>query len=73
MQFSNRLFSYFGRIRILNATLFQVPNALENVYLGSGGCAQTAGIKIQLEYDLYSGEFQLDQEKIMTKLLVQSV
>ncbi|PEK31403.1 IS4 family transposase, partial [Bacillus pseudomycoides] len=56
-QFSNHLFSYFGRIRILDATLFQVPNALENVYPGSGGCAQTAGIKIQLEYDLHSGEF----------------
>ncbi len=24
---------------------------------GSGGCAQTAGIKIQLEYDLHSGQF----------------
>lgn len=42
MQFSNRLFSYFGRIRILDATVFQVPNALEDVYPGSGGCAQTA-------------------------------
>ncbi len=47
-QISNQLFSYFGRIRILDATVFQVPNALENVYPGSGGCAQTAGIKIQL-------------------------
>ncbi len=45
-QFSNRLFSYFGRIRILDATVFQVPNALEGVYPSSGGCAQTAGIKI---------------------------
>ncbi|AAS41550.1 IS231-related transposase [Bacillus cereus ATCC 10987] len=34
-----------------------MPSALENVYPGSGGCAQTAGIKIQLEYDLHSGEF----------------
>ncbi|WHY27031.1 IS4 family transposase [Bacillus wiedmannii] len=54
---SNHLFSYFKRIRILDATVFQVPSALENVYPGSGGCAQTAGIKIQLEYDLHSGEF----------------
>ncbi|MET3202624.1 UNVERIFIED_ORG: hypothetical protein ABID75_005610 [Bacillus proteolyticus] len=46
-QFSNHLFSYFGRIPILDATLFQVPNALENAYPGSGECAQTAGIKIQ--------------------------
>jgi len=57
IQISNHLFSYFGRIRILDATVFQVPNALENVSPGSGGCAQTAGIKIQLEYDLHSGKF----------------
>ncbi len=56
-QISNQLFSYFKRIRILDATVFQVPNALENIYPGSGGCAQKAGIKIQLEYDLHSGQF----------------
>ncbi|MCU4837017.1 IS4 family transposase [Bacillus cereus] len=56
-QISNHLFSYFQRIRILDATVFQVPNALQRVYPGSGGCAQTAGIKIQLEYDLHSGQF----------------
>ncbi len=32
---SNHLFSYFKRIRILDATVFQVPSALENVYPGS--------------------------------------
>ncbi|HDR8072543.1 TPA: IS4 family transposase [Bacillus cereus] len=56
-QIPNQLFSYFERIRILDATVFQVPNALENVYPGSVGCAQKAGIKIQLEYDLHSGQF----------------
>ncbi|QWI47238.1 IS4 family transposase [Bacillus mycoides] len=56
-QVSNHLFSHFQRIRILDATVFQVPNALQHVYPGSGGCAQTAGIKIQLEYDLHSGQF----------------
>ncbi len=56
-QIPNQLFSYFERIRILDATVFQVRNALENIYPGSGGCAQTAGIKIQLEYDLHSGKF----------------
>ncbi|MGF9992217.1 IS4 family transposase [Bacillus mycoides] len=49
--------AYFQRIRILDATIFQVPKHLANVYPGSGGCAQTAGIKIQLEYDLHSGQF----------------
>lgn len=49
--------TYFHRIRILDATIFHVPKHLANVYPGSGGCAQTAGIKIQLEYDLHSGQF----------------
>lgn len=30
---------------------------LWNIYPSSDGCAQTAGIKIQLEYDLHSGQF----------------
>ncbi|WP_257154710.1 IS4 family transposase [Bacillus cereus] len=56
-QISNQLFAHFQRIRIMDATMFQVPNTLEHIYPGSGGCAQTAGIKIQLEYDLHSGQF----------------
>ncbi|SPT76271.1 transposase [Bacillus cereus] len=75
-QVSNHLFSYFQRIRILDATVFQVPNALQHVYPGSGGCVQTADIKIQLEYDLHSGQFlnvQVGPGKIMIKYLVQSV
>ncbi|MBH0350813.1 IS4 family transposase [Bacillus thuringiensis] len=54
---SNQLYAHFKRIRIMDATMFQVPNTLEHIYPGSGGCAQTAGIKIQLEYDLHSGQF----------------
>ena len=54
---SNQLFTHFQRIRIMDATIFQVPDTLEHIYPGSGGCAQTAGIKIQLEYDLHSGQF----------------
>ncbi|MCD2338427.1 IS4 family transposase [Bacillus cereus] len=54
---SSAALTYFQRIRILDATIFQVPKHLASVYPGSGGCAQTAGIKIQLEYDLHSGQF----------------
>ncbi|EJR89770.1 IS4 family transposase [Bacillus cereus] len=54
---SSQLFAHFKRIRIMDATMFQVSHTLEHIYLGSGGCAQTAGIKIQLEYDLHSGQF----------------
>lgn len=57
IQISNALLSHFQRIRILDATAFQIPSALEGVYPGSGGCAQIPGIKIQLEYDLHSGQF----------------
>lgn len=70
-QISNHLFSYFQRIRILDATVFQVPNALEDVYPGSGGCAQTAEIKIQLGYDLHSRKFlnfQVGPEKNNDKI-----
>ena len=63
---SSAALTYFQRIRILDATIFQVPKHLAHVYPGSGGCAQTAGIKIQLEYDLHSGQFlnfQIGPEK----------
>jgi hypothetical protein len=47
----------FTRIRILDSTSFQVPDSLTEHYPGSGGSSHTAGVKIQLEYDLHSGQF----------------
>ncbi len=47
----------FKRIRILDSTAFQLPDVFLLVYPGVGGCCHTAGIKIQLEYDLLSGQF----------------
>ncbi|MFK4367233.1 hypothetical protein ABH963_004000 [Bacillus sp. RC55] len=49
--------SMFKRIRILDSTGFQIPDVFSSVYPGAGGCSHTAGIKIQLEYDLLSGQF----------------
>lgn len=49
--------SRFKRIRILDATVFQLPDAFAREYQGSGGSSNTAGVKIQLEYDLLSGQF----------------
>ncbi|WP_234816606.1 IS4 family transposase, partial [Bacillus mycoides] len=49
--------SIFKRIRILDSTTFQLPDVFSSVYPGAGGCSHTAGIKIQLEYDLLSGQF----------------
>ncbi|MED0894425.1 IS4 family transposase [Aneurinibacillus migulanus] len=49
--------SYFDRIRILDSTVFQLPDSYANRYQGSGGSAHTAGMKIQLEYELKAGFF----------------
>ena len=47
----------FSRIRILDSTSFQLDNSLADIYKGSGGSSNTSGIKIQLEYDLITGQF----------------
>ncbi|MEX6701969.1 IS4 family transposase [Peribacillus frigoritolerans] len=47
----------FKRIRILDSTTFQLPDKFASHYQGSGGSSHTAGVKIQLEYDLLSGKF----------------
>ncbi|MEH7280366.1 IS4 family transposase [Bacillus toyonensis] len=49
--------SIFKRIRILDSTAFQLPDVFSSIYPGAGGCSHTAGVKIQLEYDLLSGQF----------------
>ncbi len=57
MPLSSPYTSVFKRIRILDSTAFQLPDSFSFVYPGAGGCSHTAGIKIQLEYDLLSGKF----------------
>lgn len=47
----------FQRIRIMDSTTFQLPDVFAPAYQGSGGSSHTAGVKIQLEYDLLSGQF----------------
>src|SRR3954470_9341240 len=54
---SSDIISVFKRIRILDATVFQLPDSFATDYQGSGGSSNTAGVKIQLEYDLLSGRF----------------
>ncbi len=54
---SAHMISTFNRIRILDATVFQLPDHFATDYQGSGGSSNTAGMKIQLEYDLLSGQF----------------
>jgi len=43
-------------IRIKDATSFQLPDELQDVYPGSGGRTPKACMKIQFEYDLKSGK-----------------
>ncbi|MEJ9237893.1 IS4 family transposase, partial [Bacillus cereus] len=57
MPISSPYTSIFKRIRILDSTAFQLPDPFSSVYPGAGGCSHTAGVKIQLEYDLLSGQF----------------
>ncbi|EJQ73089.1 IS4 family transposase [Bacillus toyonensis] len=57
MPISSPYTSVFKRIRILDSTAFQLPDSFSFVYPGAGGCSHTAGVKIQLEYDLLSGRF----------------
>ncbi|MDJ1476914.1 IS4 family transposase [Bacillus sp. LS15-K4] len=47
----------FKHIRILDSTTFQLPDKFSSHYQGSSGSSHTAGVKIQLEYDLLSGKF----------------
>ncbi|MFI8495179.1 IS4 family transposase [Peribacillus butanolivorans] len=54
---SSDMISTFKRIRILDATVFQLPDSFATNYQGSGGSSNTAGVKIHLEYDLLSGQF----------------
>lgn len=53
----HRYATLFRRIRIFDATTFQLPDRFASAYRGCGGSSHTAGIKIQLEYDLLSGQF----------------
>src|SRR4051812_40936487 len=54
---SSDIISIFKRIRILDATVFQLPDSFATAYQGSGGSSNTADVKIQLEYELLSGQF----------------
>ncbi|HDR8171172.1 TPA: IS4 family transposase [Bacillus thuringiensis] len=57
MPLSSPYTSVFKRIRILDSTAFQLSDIFSTIYPGAGGCSHTAGMKIQLEYDLLSGQF----------------
>lgn len=47
--------SVFKRIRIIDSTAFILDPTFAEDFPGSGGTRHTAGAKVQLEYDLFSG------------------
>ncbi|WP_342045043.1 IS4 family transposase [Bacillus sp. OTU530] len=47
---------HFRRIRVLDSTVFQLPDIFADKYGGAGGSAHTAGVKIQFECDLLTGD-----------------
>lgn len=53
---SAHIISIFNRIRILDARVFQLPGQFAIDYQGLGGSSNEAGMKIQLEYDLFSSQ-----------------
>lgn len=64
--------TFFKRIRIADATTFYLDPRFRATFPGSGGVCHTAGVKIQLEYDLTTGrmlEVFLGAEKDSDHLL----
>lgn len=49
--------NYFHRIRVLDSIHLQVLDKFTSTYQRSVGSRQNTGVKIQLEYDLLSGQF----------------
>jgi len=49
-------FTKYDKVRIKDATSFQLPEIMGDKYKGSGGSASKSAIKIQFEYDLKNGE-----------------
>lgn len=48
-------FTKYGKVRIKDSTCFQLPEAMKDKYLGSGGASSKASIRLQFEYDIKNG------------------
>lgn len=49
--------THFKRIKIVDSTSLILPEIFKEKYKGSGGSSSDSSVKIQLEYDLLTGEF----------------
>jgi hypothetical protein len=54
--YGEKVFARFNRVRIKDSTKFQLPDSLKDDFPGVGGCAGEAGVSIQFEYDIKSGD-----------------
>jgi hypothetical protein len=54
---SNKSFSPIKRINIMDSTIIELNEKLKHKYSGKGGGASEASAKMNLEFDLLSGEF----------------
>lgn len=48
---------HFNRINVTDSTSFDLPDEFKQYYKGSGGSASSSAIRIQLEYNIITGEF----------------
>lgn len=53
----NKVKNLFNRINVVDSTGFKISDNLKDVYPGTGGHSASAAIKIQLNYDILSGQF----------------
>jgi len=49
--------SYFKSIKIVDSTTIVLPENLKTTFRGSGGTASDSSVKVQLEYELFTGNF----------------
>lgn len=49
--------THFNQIRITDSSAFKLPSVFQGKYKGTGGNQTASGIKIQLEYNLNTGQF----------------
>jgi hypothetical protein len=52
----NKIQRLFNRINVVDATSFKISDNLKEFYKGTGGHSASAAVKIQLQYDILSGQ-----------------
>lgn len=57
ISYQNKRNLFFDRILINDSTSFSLPPEYQKQFRGSGGISSKSAIKIQLQYDLLSGDF----------------